>query len=293
MKKSKYLNRTLAAAVLGCLAVSSAKAAMVDYNIVNSEADLETFNLNYNSSGSTMTTLSGALAGGIQIQEVAGGTQSAGLPTTYTSVCTDVGGTVYLGQTYGYDVASFSHQTGIDPSWGLNANGGTIAGGNSLAGEEALAIQNAASIFYNHFTDLGNAATPTENAAVQLAVWAALYNTAGNGSVFGVSYNAVTHTGSIDTSGARFQVTSGDSAAINLAASWLVGLTGSSTYQGDLLYPDPQYQNNGDGNPVQELLLRTQDAPPVPEPSTIVAGALLLLPFGASTLRVFRKNRAA
>ncbi len=32
---------------------------------------------------------------------------------------------------------------------------------------------------------------------------------------------------------------------------------------------------------------------PVPEPSTMAAGALLLLPFGASTLRVLRKNRMA
>jgi hypothetical protein len=32
---------------------------------------------------------------------------------------------------------------------------------------------------------------------------------------------------------------------------------------------------------------------PVPEPSTIVAGALLLLPFGISTLRFIRKQRAA
>lgn len=32
---------------------------------------------------------------------------------------------------------------------------------------------------------------------------------------------------------------------------------------------------------------------PVPEPSTCIAGVLLLLPFGASALRRFRKNRAA
>jgi hypothetical protein len=31
----------------------------------------------------------------------------------------------------------------------------------------------------------------------------------------------------------------------------------------------------------------------VPEPTTMVAGAMLLLPFGASTLRCFRKNRTA
>jgi hypothetical protein len=32
---------------------------------------------------------------------------------------------------------------------------------------------------------------------------------------------------------------------------------------------------------------------PVPEPTTMIAGALLLLPFGASTLRMLRKNRKA
>jgi hypothetical protein len=31
----------------------------------------------------------------------------------------------------------------------------------------------------------------------------------------------------------------------------------------------------------------------VPEPTTMISGALLLLPFGASTLRMLRKNRTA
>ena len=33
--------------------------------------------------------------------------------------------------------------------------------------------------------------------------------------------------------------------------------------------------------------------PTVPEPTTMIAGALLLVPFGASTLRILRKNRKA
>ncbi len=37
----------------------------------------------------------------------------------------------------------------------------------------------------------------------------------------------------------------------------------------------------------------TLPSPQVPEPTTLLAGALLLLPFGASTMRIFRKNRAA
>jgi len=36
----------------------------------------------------------------------------------------------------------------------------------------------------------------------------------------------------------------------------------------------------------------TQSFHQVPEPTTMIAGALLLLPFGASTLRILRKNRA-
>jgi hypothetical protein len=32
---------------------------------------------------------------------------------------------------------------------------------------------------------------------------------------------------------------------------------------------------------------------PVPEPTTMIAGALLLLPFGASTVRILRRNRTA
>ena len=39
--------------------------------------------------------------------------------------------------------------------------------------------------------------------------------------------------------------------------------------------------------------ITVSDVSPVPEPTTMIAGALLLLPFGATTLRMLRKNRAA
>ena len=42
----------------------------------------------------------------------------------------------------------------------------------------------------------------------------------------------------------------------------------------------------------QDMIVKV-NAVPVPEPTTMIAGALLLLPFGASTLRILRKNRAA
>jgi len=47
--------------------------------------------------------------------------------------------------------------------------------------------------------------------------------------------------------------------------------------------------NLGDPGRVQDQLVMTA----VPEPATIIAGALLLLPFGASALRIIRRNKIA
>ena len=42
-----------------------------------------------------------------------------------------------------------------------------------------------------------------------------------------------------------------------------------------------------------DFVVQVSGVVPVPEPTTVIAGALLLLPFGASTLRILRKNRVA
>jgi hypothetical protein len=69
----------------------------------------------------------------------------------------------------------------------------------------------------------------------------------------------------------------------NTPYTW-TGPTG--TFAFDLLYAEV------DGAPavLETDLPLTQS---VPEPTTMVAGALMLLPFGASTLRILRKNRMA
>jgi hypothetical protein len=57
------------------------------------------------------------------------------------------------------------------------------------------------------------------------------------------------------------------------------------------LYP---LGKNG-GKPAQSQLIRVSTCPPpvsVPEPSTIVAGALLLLPLGVSALKILRRKQA-
>ncbi|MCW5554340.1 MAG: hypothetical protein KIS67_19545 [Verrucomicrobiae bacterium] len=48
----------------------------------------------------------------------------------------------------------------------------------------------------------------------------------------------------------------------------------------------------GDSGSYTDALVRTAEVP-VPEPTTVLAGALLLLPFGMSTLRKLRNRRAA
>jgi hypothetical protein len=47
------------------------------------------------------------------------------------------------------------------------------------------------------------------------------------------------------------------------------------------------------GNPNAASTIIQQRFSQVPEPTTMIAGALLLLPFGASTIRILRKNRTA
>jgi hypothetical protein len=275
MKQSKWVAPAL---LVGMCFIGAARADVL-YQIVNSTADMETFNLKMDN-----VAINGALAGGIQIVMVRPGDAGDNLPSTYTTVCTDINGSVYLGQTYQYsEPVNFSSQyTGIAPTWGADN-----ASGLSDPTSAAMAIQNAAELFYKYSGGVGltglQGSDREKMAALQLAVWEALYDT--------------TSTGNVDLTGTpRFQVTGGDSTAIADAAKLVADMSGNYGRTGQLLYPDPVHassgiNHNGDGEPPQELLL--DSVIPVPEPATIIAGALLLLPFGASTVRILRRNRAS
>lgn len=239
----------------GVMAVHTLSAS-VTYQINN--GGLESFNLSIDGN-----SINGALAGGIQINRISGDTS---LPSSYVTVCTDIEGTLYLGQQYTYNtpVTPFSGQSGINPNWG-----------DGSAGSAAMAIQNAAYLFYTYgqLTGTGLGGTTEQKAALQLAVWSALYNTTADGAV----------------DGTRFSVSSGDASARSLANSWLSGLAGDYSFPGYLLYPSQLTGVNADGQPPQELLIGA----PVPEAPTVIAGALLLLPFAASTLRILRRKHTA
>ncbi|HTJ00154.1 MAG TPA: hypothetical protein VL527_14830 [Dongiaceae bacterium] len=125
------------------------------------------------------------------------------------------------------------------------------------AGAATAAIYNA-NFLFQKYSVLGT----TDWGALQLAVWDALYNTDATGNV----------------TGTRFQVLDPISTTVNTYLASLP-VNGAGPYTGYMLKPTQSW--------VQELLV------PVPEPTTVIAGALLLLPFGASTLRMMRKNRTA
>lgn len=256
---------------LAVAGLQSMATASVTYQIDN--GGLESFNVSIDGA-----TINGALAGGILIKQTS---SNPTMPSTYVTVCTDIGGTLYLGQSYTYDTppTAFSGLAGVNPTWG-----------DKTAAGEAAAIQNAAYLFYN-YGNLNSAGisfsgspaqVTTQMAALQLAVWDVLYNTTGVGN------------GSIN--GTRFSVLSGgDAAAASLAASWVSALNsmsdaGNFGYDGYLLFPDPEIggvNQNADGEPPQELLMAT----PVPEAPTVIAGALLLLPFVASAYKILRRKQ--
>src|ERR1039458_7406094 len=89
MSKSKRAVQTLAFALAVTGSVCAASAS-VTYQINN--GGLETFNIVIDGN-----SINGALAGGIQINKVSG---DASMPSSYVTVCTDIEGTLYLGQSY-------------------------------------------------------------------------------------------------------------------------------------------------------------------------------------------------
>jgi len=266
-RKTKRAIQTLTCA-LAAVGLVCAASASVTYQVNN--GGLESFNVKIDN-----TVINGALAGGILINQVSSSDPS--MPKSYVTVCTDIEGTLYLGQSYQYNtpVTPFAGETGIAPTWGLPSNG-------SAAAE---AIQNAAYLFYTYgqLTSTGvGLGTTTLKAALQLAVWDALYNTTTTGDI-------------VSGSGARFKVTAGDQAAITQANAWIAALNnlndeGDFGLAGYLLTPSSSKQPNGwytDGKPPQGLLIA------VPEAPTVIAGALLLLPFAASAFKILRRKHAA
>ena len=123
-----------------------------------------------------------------------------------------------------------------------------------------------------------------KGAALQLAIWEVLYEKSGSYSI--------NENGSVANAD-EFYVSSVALDIRNLANTMLASaannedLSIASTFW-NAVKPDGTYRSSQD---LIGPMAGTSIA--VPEPATMIAGALLLLPFGASTVRILRKNRAA
>lgn len=247
------------------LMASAAQGAYVNYDVnVGSHENFSLSVYGFNASGPAQTE--SGMVGEIKLSNKTGDLSHL-LPASYSTVCVDLKGTLYVPSNYGFTApVQFGNNTGWDPTWGYD---GTSA-------DSKAAIQHAADLFYTHRVQgAGWVNDATHWAALQLAVWDALYDThVGNAA------------SSYDVATGRFRAT-GDAATITLADSWLHSINMNATYAGALIQPDPQTQQGAIG---QELFVNLT---PVPEPTTMIAGALLLLPFGATTVRVVRNRRAA
>jgi hypothetical protein len=258
---------------LGCalatLAVGAALSAHATIAYQVSNGGLESANVSLDS-----VTYDGILAGGIQLTQTGG----SGGPSSYISICTDFLGSLYLGNTYTFNSpVSVSSANlvgvGLDPVWGADNFGKTALTADATSAQYAL--QNAAQIFANNMGVL-NTGTLDQKAALQLAVWDALYDTTSSGLITGTRFGF-----------------DGSSAAGGIAEGWLTGLENPSdpSYVSPnigLLMPSPALPSNGnnpDGSPPQELLVA-----PVPEASTVIAGMFSLLPLGLWGIRSMRKS---
>jgi hypothetical protein len=168
-----------------------------------------------------------------------------------------------------YKVMNFSTSTGVDPTW--------------PAGTKA--VQNAAWIYNTQFLPNAGTMNNYQAAAIQLAIWAALYDTEATGVNAGKLDSTTVTAGEFQESGFNSQTVT-DANNILSALQAVAGTSATSGYNEYWLAPV-----NGSGQ-VAALSQGLIAPMPVPEPTTLIAGALLMLPFGASTLRFLRKNRA-
>jgi len=195
----------------------------------------------------------------------------------WTTVCLDVGNPLYQGDQYFAVVANGPDMVGLNPKWG-----------NPAAGPADLdtALNAAANIAYSFKKNVSNP-TADQYKSLQLAVWETLYDYP----------NAIATKGFQDGKGLGF-----NSGRFTVSSHAL--LAAANTYLGYIPKDkDGNYEPvamkfnivvptdaNGNVRASQELFMDFGTVTPAPEPATILAGALLLLPLGVSTVRILRRQ---
>jgi hypothetical protein len=188
------------------------------------------------------------------------GSQNSTIKTLWSTCLSpigDLGGEMYTYTEYSFKEGKY----GKNPdAWAMGT-------------EDDAGIQNAQFLWRLYSPGIIASGTQAQGAGLALAIWEALYDSTGYGAV--------------DAAPGKFEVTSWGTTLAqqtdvhNAYKDYLAGLVGSW---------DKKYLTTGS-------VLRSTDIGAgqdliyiVPEPTTILAGALLLLPFVISTLRILRRR---
>jgi len=214
---------------------------------------------------------------------------SSGVPNPLYSVCLSPMGDLPDGAIQ-YNVIPFNN-LGAGSS-ALSFNSPTWAGSTAAANYANYGLLNANYIYNYYFSGILNntsglqGSQADQGAALAMAMYAALYNStalalAANGNS--------SSTGGFDASFANTKDGNAMSADFNTMLAFLNSVSASTiTTQGgnaDLL--EPQLSSSQEF----ELDVANGNGIPVPDSSTFLAGSLILLPLGASTLRNLRNKK--
>jgi hypothetical protein len=181
----------------------------------------------------------------------------------------------------------YNEEFGPGNTYQYNQNSGAVAGGagvDAIDSHTGLAMDNISigtAYLYSQFRN-GGLGTLTASQAGQLqnAIWyleneITFAQLSTMNGVDGTSYYTLAKTGTSTTDTTVFNDSLG-----------AYGVIAMNLFNG--AYGTPVTNPNGTNYSLNQDQLAV-----VPEPTTMIAGALLLLPFGASTLRILRKNRTA
>ena len=271
MNRIKYIVQTSGLAVAVVLAGSLSARATITLQLSDATSKAKT---GFASAGSAGAAIAGNELIGIYLFTASG---SGGPVNPFWSTCLSPNGSLDYA-AHNYDSLNFvAGSSGHNPAtW-------------STAGTGDSGIQNAQYLWRLFSPTIIAGGTADQGAGLALAMYEALYDSTGYGT-----YNTANN--------GNFYVTAGLSGNVLTAYNTYLNVLNGTSSAANVT------ANLGNGNVLRDALFvssnGTQTTPgagqdliwnvtAVPEPTTMVAGALLLLPFGMSTLRFLRKNRTA
>jgi hypothetical protein len=183
---------------------------------------------------------------------------------TFQTFCIDVGHEFYSGGNYNYTISQQNY----------------VGSGNNISVGTAWLYSQFLGQTLSGYTFADGSANATSATMLQSVFWGLEGEFYGSSSSYFDSsnpfYNAVIN-----------HFVTLDAAKVDAGANNIYGVAVMNLYSGS----DPS-KNLAQSQLIQ--IPRNSDIPPsIPEPSTVVAGALLLLPFGVSAFKIVRRKNAA